>query len=90
VIDRLLASAYMMGGGVTQIPQIQPIKIDGEDHFVYLMNPWMEFDLRTNSSDRPVARHPEGGGCRRGPEEPDLQRRALGMYNNVVLQSHKA
>jgi len=89
VIDRLLATAYMMGGGTTQIPQIQPIKIDGEDHFVYLMNPWMEFDLRTNSSAGQWLDIQKAAAAAEGRKNP-IFNGALGMYNNVVLQSHKA
>lgn len=89
VIDRLLAVAYMMGGGVTQIPQIQPIKIDGEDHFVYLMNPWMEFDLRTNSSTGQWLDIQKAAAAAEGRKNP-IFTGALGMYNNVVLHSHKA
>lgn len=89
VIDRLLASAYMMGGGVTQIPQIQPIKIDGEDHYVMLINPWQEFDVRTNSSAGQWLDIQKAAAAAEGRKNP-IFNGALGMYNNVVLQSHKA
>jgi hypothetical protein len=49
-IDRLMAKANMMGGGMQGTPQIQPIMIDGEEHFVLCMSPWDEFNLRTNTS----------------------------------------
>lgn len=89
VIDRLLASAYMMGGGVTQIPQIQPIKIDGEDHYCMLINPWQEFDIRTNSSAGQWLDIQKAAAAAEGRKNP-IFNGALGMYNNVVLQSHKA
>lgn len=87
-VDRLIASADMMGGGTTQIPQIQPIKIDGEDHFVLLMNPWQEFDLRTNSSTGQWLDIQKAAAAAEGRKNP-IFNGALGMYNNVVLQSHK-
>jgi N4-gp56 family major capsid protein len=89
VIDRLLASAYMMGGGVTQIPQIQPIKIDGEDHYCMLINPWQEFDIRTNSTAGQWLDIQKAAAAAEGRKNP-IFNGALGMYNNVVLQSHKA
>jgi len=49
-IDQMVAEADMMGGGTQGQPQIQPIRIEGEDHFVLLMNPYQEYDVRTNTS----------------------------------------
>jgi N4-gp56 family major capsid protein len=49
-IDRAVARADTMGGGTTMIPSIQPCEIDGEEHFVLVMHPWAEFDLRTNTN----------------------------------------
>src|SRR3972149_829089 len=88
-IDRLSAKATMMGGGTTGTPQIQPIMIDGEEHFVLLMTPWDEFNLRTNTSTgqwldiQKAAASPEG---RKNP----IFYGCLGMYNDVVLHKHKS
>jgi N4-gp56 family major capsid protein len=89
LIDKLLARAYMMGGGITQIPQIQPIKVDGEDHYVFLMNPWQEFDMRTNATTGQWLDIQKAAAAAEGRKNP-IFNGALGMYNNVVLQSHKA
>jgi N4-gp56 family major capsid protein len=89
VIDRLVTSAVMMGGGTTQIPQIQPIKIDGNDHFVMLMNPWQEFDIRTSSTSGQWLDIQKAAAAAEGRKSPIFSG-AMGMYNNVVLQSHKA
>jgi hypothetical protein len=40
----------MMGGGVQGTPQIQPIMVDGEEHYVLCMTPWDEYNLRTGTS----------------------------------------
>ena len=48
LIDRAVARAEVMGGGTTGVPAIQPVMIDGEEHFVLVMHPWCEYDLRTD------------------------------------------
>ena len=40
------ADMGLMGGGTTNVPSIQPVEIDGEPHFVVVMSPWQEYDLR--------------------------------------------
>lgn len=89
VIDRLVATADMMGGGTTGVPQIQPIKIDGNDHFVLLMNPWQEYDLRTSTTTGGWLDIQKAAASAEGRKSP-LFSGALGMYNNVILHSHKA
>jgi N4-gp56 family major capsid protein len=49
-IDRLVAKATMMGGGTTGIPQIQPVMIDGEEHYVLVMTPWDVYNLRAGTA----------------------------------------
>ena len=39
-IDRAVTKAEMMGGGTQGTPQIQPIMIEGEEHYCMLMSPW--------------------------------------------------
>jgi hypothetical protein len=39
----------MMGGGTEEIPSIQPIVIDGEEHFVLVMSPWQKYDMKRDS-----------------------------------------
>lgn len=87
-IDRLVSIADMMGGGTQGTPQIQPIKIDGEDHYVLVMNPWQEFDMRTNITtgqwmDIQKAMAPAEGKASK------LCQGGLGMYNNVIMHKHK-
>lgn len=88
-IDQAVAKATMMGGGTQGVPQIQPIKINGEDHYVCLMSPWQSYDLRmsTNTGDwldiQKSLTTAEGS-------KSALFKGGLGMHNNVVLQEHKA
>lgn len=88
-IDRLIAKATMMGGGVQGTPQIQPIMIDGEEHYVLVMSPWDEYNLRTNTSTGQWLDIQKAAATALGRASP-IFKGGMGMYNNVVLHSHKA
>lgn len=87
-IDRVKTAATMMGGGSEGIPQIQPIMIDGEEHFTLLMNPWQEFDVRTNASTGQWLDIQKAAAAAEGRKN-QIFKGALGMYNGIVLHSHR-
>ncbi len=89
LIERLVARATMMGGGTTGTPQIQPVKIDGEEHYVFVMNPWQEYDMRTNASTGQWLDIQKAAATAEGRNNP-IFKGALGMFNKVVLHTHKA
>lgn len=88
IIDKAKTRASMIGGGTTGKPQVQPIMVDGEEHYVVVMNPWQEYDLRTASSTGQWLDIQKAAAASEGRNNP-IFKGALGMYNNVVLQSHK-
>jgi N4-gp56 family major capsid protein len=98
-IDKAVAVAAMMGGGSgggaagtdgnTQTPKIQPIMINGERHFVFLMNPWQVFDVRTNSAAGQWLDIQKAAAGAEGRKSP-IFKGTLGMYNNVVLHEHES
>ena len=87
-IDKVVAMAKMMGGGTQGVPQIQPIKTEGEDRHVLVMNPWQEYDLRTNTSAGQWLDIQKAAAGAEGRSNP-IFKGTLGMYNNVVLHEHK-
>lgn len=87
-VDRLVAKATMMGGGTTGIPQIQPIMIDGEEHYVLVMTPWDEYNMRTASGTGGWLDIQKAAATAEGRKSP-IFKGGLGMHNNVVLHSHK-
>lgn len=89
VIDKALARAEVMGGGTTGIPSIQPCEIDGEPHFVLVMHPYQEYDLRVNTSTGQWLDIQKAATGAEGNKNP-IFKGGLGMYNNVVLHKHKA
>lgn len=88
-IDRLVAKATMMGGGTQGTPQIQPIMVEGEEHFVLVMTPWDEYNLRTSTSAGQWLDIQKAAATKVGFASP-IFKGGLGMYNNVVLHSHKS
>lgn len=87
-LDRLIAKANMMGGGIQGVPQIQPIMVDGEEHYVLVMSPWDEFNLRTSASVGQWLDIAKAAATKEGRSSP-IFKGGMGMYNNVVLHSHK-
>ena len=89
VIDKLVAKAKMMGGGSVESPRIQPINIDGEKHYVFVMSPYQEYDVRTNTSTAQWLDIQKAVATAIGKTSP-IFKGGLGMYNNVVLHCHDA
>lgn len=88
-IDRLVAKAEMMGGGTTGTPQIMPIMIDGEEHYVLCMTPWDEYNVRTSTSTGQWLDIQKAAATAEGRKSP-IFKGGLGMYNDVVLHKHKS
>jgi N4-gp56 family major capsid protein len=87
LIDRAVARAKTMGGGTSGIPKIQPVKIDGEEHFVLVMHPYQEFAMRTNATTGQWLDVQKAAAAAEGRNNP-IFKGSLGMYNNVVLHDH--
>jgi N4-gp56 family major capsid protein len=88
-VDKLIAKAKMMGGGSVELPRIQPIKIDGENHFVLVMSPYQEYDVRTSSTTGQWLDIQKAATTAIGKDSP-IFKGGLGLYNNVVLHVHDA
>jgi len=88
LVDKLKTRAVMMGGGSQGTPQIQPIMINGEEHYVLLMSPWQEFDMRTSATAGQWLDIQKAAAGAEGRNNP-IFKGGLGMYNDVVLHSHK-
>ena len=87
-IDRAITKAVMMGGGTQGTPQIQPIMVDGEEHYVLLMSPWQAFDLRTATGASNWLEIQKAAAASEGRKSP-IFKGGLGLHNSVVLHSHK-
>jgi len=89
LIDRVKTTAQMMGGAHEQTPQVMPIMIEGEKHYVCLMNPWQSYYLRTSTSTNEWMELRKAAAASEGASSP-IFKGGLGMYNNVVLHEHEA
>lgn len=88
LIERAVARAEVMGGGTSGVPAIQPVMIDGEEHFVLVMHPWSEFDLRTNTGTGGWLDIQKALATSDGRASP-ICKGGLGMHANVILHKHK-
>jgi hypothetical protein len=80
----------MMGGGVQGTPQIQPIMIDGEEHYVLCMNPWDEYNLRTNTAPASGSTSRRRWPPRAAGQEARSSRAAGRCTTTWCCTSHKA
>ena len=87
-IDKALARAETLGGGTSGIPSLEPCKIDGEPHYVLVMHPWQEYDVRTSTSTGQWLDIQKAAAGAEGKANP-IFKGGLGMYNNVVMHKHK-
>jgi N4-gp56 family major capsid protein len=90
-LENAITLANTQGGGTTGVPELRPIRIDGEDKFVVIMNTFQERDLRAASAtagswlDIQKAAT-TGDGSKRNP----IYKGGLGEYKGAILHSHKA
>lgn len=89
IIDRAVTRAETMGGEEAGIPEMHPVSIDGEEHYVLVMHTWQEHDLRTNTAQLQWAELQKAAMTAEGRKSP-LFRGGLGLYRGVVLHSHKS
>lgn len=88
LIDRAKTKADSQGGGATNIPVMQPCKIDGQETFVCVMHTFQEDDLRSNTSTGQWLDIQKASAASEGRSSP-LFKGSLGLYRGVVLHSHR-
>lgn len=88
LIDRAKTRADTQGGGATNIPVLQPCKIDGNETYVCVMHTYQEDDLRTNAGTGQWLDIQKAAAASEGRNSP-LFKGSLGMYRGVILHSHR-
>lgn len=88
LIDRAKTKADSQGGGATNIPVMQPVKMNGEETFVCVMHTYQEDDLRTSTSTGQWLDIQKAAAAAQGQKNP-IFKGSLGMYRGVVLHSHR-
>ena len=88
MVDRAKTKADSQGGGATDIPVLQPCKIDGNETFVCVMHTFQEDDLRANTGTGQWMDIQKAAAAAEGRSNP-LFKGSLGMYRGVILHSHR-
>lgn len=88
LIDRAKTKADAQGGGATNVPVLQPCKIDGNETFVCVMHTFQEDDLRSNTGTGQWMDIQRAAAAAEGRNSP-LFKGSLGMYRGVILHSHR-
>jgi N4-gp56 family major capsid protein len=88
LIERAVARAEVMGGGTQEVPQIQPVMIDGEEHYCIVMHPFQAYDLRSSTGTSDWLEIQKAAAGAEGRNSP-IFKGSLGMHNNVLLHKHK-
>jgi N4-gp56 family major capsid protein len=88
LIDRAKTKADAQGGGATNIPVLQPCKIDGQEAFVCVMHTFQEDDLRSNTSTGQWLDIQKAAAAAEGRANP-MFKGSLGSYRGVILHSHR-
>ena len=65
-------------------PKIQPLRINGEAHYVMFIHPWQAYDLKNNATFNQARREAEV----RGSTNP-IFTGALGVWDNVIIKEHE-
>lgn len=89
LIERAATKAKTMGGGTEGIPQMEPIRIDGEPHYVMLMHEYQSYDLRASTSTGEWLDIQKAAAGAEGRNNP-IFKGGMGMIGDVVLQAHKS
>lgn len=88
MVDRAKTKADAQGGGATDIPVLQPCKIDGNEAFVCVMHTFQEDDLRSNTGTGQWLDIQKAAAGAEGRNNP-MFKGSLGMYRGVILHSHR-
>jgi N4-gp56 family major capsid protein len=89
VIERAATKAATLGGGSSGIPSIEPIQIEGENHYVLVMHEFAAYDLRTSTSTGQWLDIQKAAATSEGRNNP-IFKGGLGKLNDVVLHKHRA
>ncbi|HEX4843195.1 MAG TPA: N4-gp56 family major capsid protein [Limnobacter sp.] len=89
LIDRMKTRADTQGGGATNIPVLQPVKMNGEENFVFVMHTFQEDALRSNTQTGQWLDIQKAAAAAEGSKTNAIFKGSLGMYRGVVLHSSR-
>lgn len=87
VIERACTKATMMQAEDPETANMVPVKINSEEHYVCVMSPYQEHDLRNSDKGGWLEIQKAAAGAE-GRNNP-IFKGGMGMINNTVLHSHR-
>ena len=88
LIERAVTKSRMLRAENQNLTNMQPVTVDGQPHFVCVMSPYQEHDLK-NSDTTGWMEINKALITAEGKNSP-IFKGGLGMINNVVLHSHES
>jgi N4-gp56 family major capsid protein len=88
IIDRAKAKAETMGGDGSDELSMIPIDIEGDDHYVMLMHTFQADAIRQGTGPGQWMDIQKAAAAAEGRNNP-IFKGNLGMYNNVILHTHR-
>jgi N4-gp56 family major capsid protein len=88
-IERVLVKAQMIRAVNPENPNMLPVSINGEPHFVIVMVPFQEYSMRTSVAPGSWLDIQKAAAAAEGKNNP-IFKGSLGMINNAVLHSHES
>ncbi|UZV40820.1 putative major capsid protein [Erwinia phage Stean] len=88
-IERATTKARMMRARDPKTANLLPVSVGGEKHYVCLMSPYQEYDLRNEVGERGWLDVQKAAAAAEGKNNP-IFKGGLGMINNCVLHSHES
>lgn len=89
VVEKALVKAQMIRATNPENPNMLPVSINGEPHFVVLMGRFQEYNMRTDTGAGGWLEIQKAAAAAEGRNNP-IFKGTLGMINNAVLHSHES
>ncbi|PHV10184.1 N4-gp56 family major capsid protein [Chitinimonas sp. BJB300] len=88
LIERAATRAATLNAINTDNIRVQPLKIDGEDHYVCVMSEYQAYNLRTSATTNDWADVQKAAAAAEGRSNP-IFKGNMGMLNNVILHKYE-
>lgn len=88
LIERANTRAATIGGGTQDIAELQPIRINGGEHYVCVMHPWQFHSLKTSTAQNDWMDIYKALATAEGSNNP-IFKGGEGMIGGTILHKHK-
>jgi N4-gp56 family major capsid protein len=89
LIEKVSTVPRMLNAKNPDLVNMTGVMIEGGKHFIMLMNPWQEHDLRTETGDLSWSKIAQAAATAEGRKSP-IFKGGMGMINNTVLHKHES